>query len=190
MALLHEERSCLSRAWDHWQWRARQEREKRSASDTLYRHTLLHNTLSQWKDNVTMIRDRRILRVWKETAALLPAARSREQRTTTSTVFRLRCCWLGGSHILCSVKPSPAERGSEQGSVTLIKCGSSMFRLWTMYQQQSYKKIVLQHRRREAEQIDLALWHWSLSLQAKVLEAVGRGAAPEAGEAGPGCPVL
>ncbi|XP_045079260.1 uncharacterized protein LOC123491682 [Coregonus clupeaformis] len=38
-----------------------------------------------------MIRDRRILRVWKETAALLAAARSREQRNTTSTVFRLRC---------------------------------------------------------------------------------------------------
>ncbi|KAM9523069.1 uncharacterized protein sfi1 isoform 3-T3 [Salvelinus alpinus] len=69
------------------------------------------------------------------------------------------------------------------------------FRSWTMYQQhqQSYKvmkgrghlllrqktcqlffahwKIVLQHRRREAEQTELALWHWSLSLQAKVLEA-------------------
>ncbi|XP_041748291.1 protein SFI1 homolog isoform X2 [Coregonus clupeaformis] len=69
------------------------------------------------------------------------------------------------------------------------------FRSWSTYQQQqqSYKvmkgrghlllrqktcqlffaswKIALEHRRREAEQTELALWHWSLSLQAKVLEA-------------------
>lgn len=32
-------------------------------------------------------------------------------------------------------------------------------------------KVALQHRRREIEQTELALWHWSLSLQAKVLEA-------------------
>ncbi|XP_010879340.2 protein SFI1 homolog isoform X1 [Esox lucius] len=72
---------------------------------------------------------------------------------------------------------------------------SRTFRSWNVYErhQQSYKvmkgtgillrrlktchrfftrwKLALQHRRTENEKTDLALWHWSLSLQAKVLEA-------------------
>ncbi|KAF7664341.1 hypothetical protein LDENG_00180090 [Lucifuga dentata] len=62
MAVLHEERCHLQRAWDHWRQRTQQqinEVEKQRASDRLYLHTLLHNTIKQWKDNSAEIRDRR-----------------------------------------------------------------------------------------------------------------------------------
>ncbi|KAM9534628.1 uncharacterized protein ACWYII_039497 [Salvelinus alpinus] len=106
----------------------------------------------------------RVLHVWKETAA----ARSSEKRAEN----HYRHCAVGmeESHILCqTVTGSDARNGTlnvETGRPQVVR---------------------LQHRRRAAEQTELALWHWSLSLQAKVLEAVGRGAAPEAGEAGAGC---
>ncbi|XP_064858498.1 protein SFI1 homolog isoform X2 [Oncorhynchus nerka] len=317
-ALLHEERSCLMRAWDHWQRRARQqqqEREKQRASDTLYRRTLVHNTLSQWKDNVTIIRDRRkreeqagrhgdvrcvrralsgwseyvqhrteknsrldqmdsyyehrllkhtlqawkehhlrrqqvyehveerysqhqkhflgrILHVWKENVALLAAASSREKRAENHYQHcvqvkmllgwrKATSCAVSNRHQqreavskaqthMDKVRQEATFRRWRERSREVVEDSIGMekairlhhhfllcrtFRSWTMYQQhqQSYKvmkgrghlllrqktcqlffahwKIVLQHRRTEAEQTELALWHWSLSLQAKVLEA-------------------
>ncbi|XP_041806379.1 protein SFI1 homolog isoform X2 [Chelmon rostratus] len=62
MAILHEERCHLQRAWGHWRQRTEQqisEEEKQVASDSLYLHRLLHKTMSQWKDNSSEIRDRR-----------------------------------------------------------------------------------------------------------------------------------
>ncbi|XP_053172194.1 protein SFI1 homolog [Scomber japonicus] len=62
MAILHEERGHVQRAWDHWRQRtehAINEEEKQNASDRLYVHRLLHKTVTQWKDNSTEIRDRR-----------------------------------------------------------------------------------------------------------------------------------
>lgn len=50
----------MKMAWAHWRQRAEREREergKRKASDTLYLNTVLHKTLSQWKDNATEMRD-------------------------------------------------------------------------------------------------------------------------------------
>ncbi|CAB1354001.1 unnamed protein product, partial [Coregonus sp. 'balchen'] len=209
MALLHEERSCLSRAWDHWQWRARQEREKRSASDTLYRHTLLHNTLSQWKDNEHLLQTQQVNEHVEERYSLhqhdfmsqpkwihsldlfihhillvidfvifltdtcitssqedsacvegdcSPVGSSQEQRAEkhyqhcvqAKVTFRR---WRDRSREV--VEESTGMEKAKRHHHHSLLC--SMFRLWTMYQQQSYK---LQHRRREAEQIDLALWHW------------------------------
>ncbi|KAM7402190.1 hypothetical protein PAMP_017454 [Pampus punctatissimus] len=62
MAILHEERGHMQRAWARWMQRTEQkinEEEKQKASDHLYLHRLLHKTLTQWKDNSTEIRDRR-----------------------------------------------------------------------------------------------------------------------------------
>ncbi|XP_036956546.1 protein SFI1 homolog isoform X1 [Acanthopagrus latus] len=62
MAILHEERSHLQRAWCRWRQQTEQqisEEEKQTASDSLYLHRLLHKTMTQWKDNSTEIRDRR-----------------------------------------------------------------------------------------------------------------------------------
>ncbi|XP_070758707.1 protein SFI1 homolog [Enoplosus armatus] len=62
MAFLHEERCHLQRAWARWRQRTEQqinEEEKREASDRLYLHRLLHNTVTQWRDNSTKIRHRR-----------------------------------------------------------------------------------------------------------------------------------
>nr|XP_046239547.1 protein SFI1 homolog isoform X2 [Scatophagus argus] len=62
MAILHEERCHLQRAWDCWRRRTEQridEKEKQTASDSLYLHRLLHKMMTQWKDNSTEIRDRR-----------------------------------------------------------------------------------------------------------------------------------
>ncbi|XP_030277348.1 protein SFI1 homolog isoform X2 [Sparus aurata] len=62
MAILHEERSHLQRAWCRWRQQTEQqidEEEKQTASDSLYLHKLLHKTMTQWKDNSTEIRDRR-----------------------------------------------------------------------------------------------------------------------------------
>ncbi|XP_059184490.1 protein SFI1 homolog [Centropristis striata] len=64
MAILHEERCRLQRAWTRWRERTEQqldEEEKEEASDRLYLHRLLHNTMTQWKGNSTEIRDRRNL---------------------------------------------------------------------------------------------------------------------------------
>ncbi|XP_073323532.1 uncharacterized protein sfi1 [Pagrus major] len=62
MAILHEERGHLQRAWCRWSQRTEQqinEEEKQTASDSLYLYRLLHKTMTQWKDNSTEIRDRR-----------------------------------------------------------------------------------------------------------------------------------
>ncbi|XP_029989754.1 protein SFI1 homolog isoform X2 [Sphaeramia orbicularis] len=62
MAVLHEERSHMQKAWACWRKRTEQricEEEKQNASDRLYLHRLLHKTVTQWKDNSTEIRDRR-----------------------------------------------------------------------------------------------------------------------------------
>ncbi|XP_041638913.1 protein SFI1 homolog isoform X2 [Cheilinus undulatus] len=62
MAILHEERSCLQRSWSHWRQRTKQriiEEEKWEASERLYKHRLLHKTMTEWKDNSMEIRDRR-----------------------------------------------------------------------------------------------------------------------------------
>ncbi|XP_031709155.1 protein SFI1 homolog [Anarrhichthys ocellatus] len=62
MAILHEERCHLQRAWTRWRQRTVQQidaEEKREASGRLYLHRLLHKSLTQWKDNSAEIRDRR-----------------------------------------------------------------------------------------------------------------------------------
>ncbi|XP_058488519.1 protein SFI1 homolog [Solea solea] len=62
MAVLHEERYLVQRALARWRQRTEQrinEKEKLEASDCLYLHRLLHNTVTQWKDNSFEIRDRR-----------------------------------------------------------------------------------------------------------------------------------
>ncbi|XP_056241687.1 protein SFI1 homolog [Seriola aureovittata] len=62
MAILHEERCNMQRAWARWRQRAEQqinEEEKQKVSDCLYLHRLLHKTMTQWKDSSTEIRDRR-----------------------------------------------------------------------------------------------------------------------------------
>ncbi|XP_008283777.1 protein SFI1 homolog [Stegastes partitus] len=62
MAILHEERCHMQRAWARWRRRTQQkikEAEKQEASHRLYLHTLLHKTMTQWKDNSAEIRDRR-----------------------------------------------------------------------------------------------------------------------------------
>ncbi|XP_034541518.1 LOW QUALITY PROTEIN: protein SFI1 homolog [Notolabrus celidotus] len=62
MAILHEERGHLQRAWSHWRQRTEQqiiEEEKQEAAELLYQHRLLHKTMTQWKDNSSEIRDRR-----------------------------------------------------------------------------------------------------------------------------------
>ncbi|XP_020507537.3 protein SFI1 homolog isoform X1 [Labrus bergylta] len=64
MAILQEERSLLLRAWRYWGKRTEQrliEEEKRETSEHLYKHTLLHKTMTEWKINSTGIRDRRNL---------------------------------------------------------------------------------------------------------------------------------
>ncbi|XP_056293562.1 protein SFI1 homolog isoform X2 [Pseudoliparis swirei] len=62
MAILHEERCHLQKAWTRWWQRTEQqmdEEEKQEASERLHRHRLLHRSMTQWKDNSTEIRDRR-----------------------------------------------------------------------------------------------------------------------------------
>ncbi|XP_070707136.1 protein SFI1 homolog [Pempheris klunzingeri] len=62
LAILHEERCRLQRAWGRWRQRTEQqinEEEKQEASERLYLHRLLYKTVTQWKDNSTEIRDRR-----------------------------------------------------------------------------------------------------------------------------------
>ncbi|KAM9361287.1 protein SFI1 homolog [Symphorus nematophorus] len=64
MAILHEERCHLQRAWSWWRQRTEEqinEEEKEEASERLYLQRLLHKTMTQWKDNSTEIRDRRNL---------------------------------------------------------------------------------------------------------------------------------
>lgn len=62
MAVLHDERCQKQRAWTRWRQRTQErikEVEKREASRSLYRRTLLHRTMMQWKENSTELRDRR-----------------------------------------------------------------------------------------------------------------------------------
>ncbi|KAG8007760.1 Protein SFI1-like protein [Nibea albiflora] len=62
MAILHEERCRLGRAWSRWRERAEQrikEEEKQEASERLYLHRLLRKTVTRWKDNSNEMRHRR-----------------------------------------------------------------------------------------------------------------------------------
>ncbi|KAM4740543.1 protein SFI1 homolog [Anableps anableps] len=63
MAVLHDEQRCTQRAWLRWRGRTQQqirEAEKQEASHRLYTHSLLHNTLMQWRDYSSEMQDRRI----------------------------------------------------------------------------------------------------------------------------------
>ncbi|KAM4582579.1 protein SFI1 homolog [Fundulus diaphanus] len=62
MAVLHEERRRLQRAWLRWRRCTQQqirEAEKREASRRLYAHRLLRSVVMQWRDYSSEIRDRR-----------------------------------------------------------------------------------------------------------------------------------
>ncbi|XP_006783137.1 protein SFI1 homolog [Neolamprologus brichardi] len=62
MAVLHDEKCQKQRAWTRWRQRTQErikEVEKQEASRSLYRRTLLHRTMMQWKENSTELRDRR-----------------------------------------------------------------------------------------------------------------------------------
>ncbi|XP_068450584.1 protein SFI1 homolog isoform X2 [Clinocottus analis] len=62
MAILHEERCHLQRAWTRWRQRTEQqidEEEKQEASERLHRHRLLHKSMMHWKDNSSEIRYRK-----------------------------------------------------------------------------------------------------------------------------------
>ncbi|XP_029947178.1 protein SFI1 homolog isoform X2 [Salarias fasciatus] len=62
MAILHEERGIVQRAWARWRQRTQQqiqEVEKLQASHHFYKHRLLQKTVMQWRENSTEIRDRR-----------------------------------------------------------------------------------------------------------------------------------
>ncbi|KAM4588370.1 uncharacterized protein sfi1 [Odontesthes bonariensis] len=62
MAVVHEEKCHLQRAWAQWRRRTQQkikEAEEQEASHRLYLHRLLHSTMIQWKYNSNEIRDRR-----------------------------------------------------------------------------------------------------------------------------------
>ncbi|KAI9515134.1 hypothetical protein NQZ68_028000 [Dissostichus eleginoides] len=62
LAILHEERCLLQRAWSRWKLRTEQQMDKEQkwkASERLYRHRLLDKTMKQLKDNSTEMQDRR-----------------------------------------------------------------------------------------------------------------------------------
>ncbi|KAK5934049.1 hypothetical protein CgunFtcFv8_014476 [Champsocephalus gunnari] len=62
LAILHEERCLLRRAWSRWKLQTEQqmdEEQKWKASERLYRHRLLDKTMKQLKDNSTEMQDRR-----------------------------------------------------------------------------------------------------------------------------------
>ncbi|XP_028260990.1 protein SFI1 homolog isoform X2 [Parambassis ranga] len=62
MAILHEERGHMQRAWAQWRLRTElqlKDTEKQEVSHRLYLQKLLHKTMIEWKDNSTEIRDRR-----------------------------------------------------------------------------------------------------------------------------------
>lgn len=58
-----------------------------------------------------------------------------------------------------------SRSGCQTDVLSLIRLHLTWPRLWFPSRKQ------LQHRRREAEQMECALWHWSLTLQAKVTPA-------------------
>ncbi|XP_007551644.1 protein SFI1 homolog isoform X1 [Poecilia formosa] len=62
MAVLHDEQRCARGAWLRWRGRTQQqirEAERQEASHRLHTHRLLHNTLVQWRNHSSEIRDRR-----------------------------------------------------------------------------------------------------------------------------------
>ncbi|XP_028303883.1 protein SFI1 homolog isoform X2 [Gouania willdenowi] len=234
MAILHEMRGHLQRAWNHWRQRTQQrirEAEKQEASRHLFLHKLLHKTMTQWKENSTELRNRRIrekqachhrdLRLmraaaekWKEFVErrrvkkrrLEEIQRYREvkllkqsidawkihvhaddlyRQQTQRFLRKVLLMWRENAARLAEIHT--AERRAQNHFEHSVQL--KMFLAWrtaTSHQvskrrqqqeallttQKKYFdewKMKLQHRRRERKQTELALWHWSLTLQAKVL---------------------
>ncbi|XP_071768785.2 protein SFI1 homolog [Centroberyx gerrardi] len=318
MAILHEERCRVQRAWAHWRQQTQQqiaEEEKRRASDSLYLHRLLHKTVTQWKDNITEIRDRRnreeqashqgdlrcmrwamdrwkkfvqsqrvknnrleqmqhyhevkllkhaleawkkhhrqmaqtyahaeelyrlkqqcnlrrLLAVWRQNTALLAETRLLERRAQSHfqhcLQIKVLLAWREAAARAMSKRHQQGEILTRaQSRITQVSLQET-FRQWGKHTREALKertgtekarqhhrskvlsrtlkawnrhhcqyqkfevmkrqgilllrlktcqryferwKTELQHRRREAEQTELALWHWSLTLQAKVVYA-------------------
>ncbi|XP_056885932.1 protein SFI1 homolog isoform X2 [Takifugu flavidus] len=63
IAVVHEERNHLQRAWRRWQEkvndRQRETKERQTASSQLYMDTMLCKTVTQWEENSPEIQDRR-----------------------------------------------------------------------------------------------------------------------------------
>lgn len=81
-----------------------------------------------------------------------------ERHRNTTVLSKAIRAW--GNHHNQNQKYKVMKR--QAGLLLRLKIWQSYFGLW---------KVKLQHKRREARQTEHALWHWSLSLQAKVLFA-------------------
>ncbi|KAM6980727.1 uncharacterized protein sfi1 [Aplochiton taeniatus] len=176
-----------------------QEREKQKASDTLYTQTLLEKTLKKWKDLISETRDRKnkeeqafhhgdlcimrcAIKGWKEYVKDRRSLGSRmeqmdryhEDKVLKGT-FQ---AWKEHHHQTQQIYGHVEERYSVQQQHSLSRAfgamkqqGALLLRLRTCRLYFQRWTAELQCRRREGEQTELALWHWSLSLQAKVLDA-------------------
>ncbi|KAE8298503.1 Serotransferrin [Larimichthys crocea] len=182
--LLAEVRLMEQRAQDHFQhflqlkvllaWR---EATTRAVS----KHHQQEEAVSRAQRSINQVRLLRSLRRWRK--------RTREARREWICMEKARrhheSELLSKAMKAWNVHHSQYQKNKvmkRQGIILLrLKMYQTYFELW---------KVKLQHRRREAKQTERALWHWSLTLQAKVLygwRLLVTGAAQETRADGPSC---
>uniref|UniRef100_A0A3Q2PJF6 SFI1 centrin binding protein n=1 Tax=Fundulus heteroclitus TaxID=8078 RepID=A0A3Q2PJF6_FUNHE len=139
----------------------------------LSKHNQQRESLRQAQITLDRARLQLVFRQWrKQTAA------ARRQRMSMEKARRHHGCRLLSTTLHAWSKYRCQHRRKKvmkrQGLLLLkLKMYQRFFELWN---------TKLQHRRREADQTERALWHWSLTLQAKVLQGWGLWVAEQRGE--------
>ncbi|CAN9511798.1 unnamed protein product [Ophioblennius macclurei] len=99
----------------------------------------------------------------------------RQWREKTKEAQKERMCmekarWHHNSKLISKTLKAWKKYCSQQKKKKVMKRQGNMLLRLRIYQTHFEEwKVKLQHRRREAQQTERALWHWSLTLQAKVL---------------------
>ncbi|KAM9410683.1 protein SFI1 homolog isoform 2-T2 [Pholidichthys leucotaenia] len=148
----------------------------------------LREVLTMWKENAELLAEAqvaeqqaqnheyflqlKVLHAWREAAARAVSKRYQQQEALSRAekalnqvrLLRFFRRWRKRTRQARDERICMEKARQHHNSKILFKT----LKAWKVhhYQQRKYK---LQHRRREAKQTEQALWHWSLTLQAKVL---------------------
>ncbi|TRY55016.1 hypothetical protein DNTS_020754 [Danionella cerebrum] len=176
-AVLHADHVCSARVWYIWYYAAvqcREERIKLVTAASLHRRFLLRKALDKWRNLVTRMQE---------------SQRRFEQAQLHDELQCMRRA-MTGWHQYVDYKWQKREKQAqmeEHYNSTLLQRALGAWKLYNFQTlttgqiveqryQEHQKNLVslnasnpqLQNRRREWEQTEIALWHWSLNLQAKV----------------------
>uniref|UniRef100_A0A1A7W7N7 Sfi1 homolog, spindle assembly associated n=2 Tax=Iconisemion striatum TaxID=60296 RepID=A0A1A7W7N7_9TELE len=158
-AVLGEARVAEHRAQNHLQLKVFLTWREATAGAVLTRHQQ-REALSQTQQTTNQARLLQSFRHWRK-----QTREARRQRRNMEGAAQHH-----HSKLVCKTLTAWNKFHQQQRRKKVLKRQGLLLLKLKMYQKYfEMWKIKLQHRRREANQVERALWHWSLTLQAKVL---------------------